>query len=89
MINQYFSFGEVMVTRSVSQELEFEDIMQLLSWHGSLKQGLLCDEDYRANQYALDNRQRIFSSYEYKGKKYYIITEWDRLLTTILKPSEY
>ena len=33
--------------------------------------------------------QRIFSHYTICGKKIYVITEWDRSLTTLLFPHEY
>ena len=33
--------------------------------------------------------QRIFSHYTICGKKIYVITEWDRSVTTLLFPHEY
>ncbi len=89
MVTQYFSFGEVVTTNGVAEELEIADIMQLLKWHGTLKQGLLEQEDFEKNKFALKHKERIFSAYEIRGQKYYVITEWDRSVTTILKPEEY
>lgn len=89
MVTQYFSFGEVVATSSVANELEVGDILKLLAWHGRLKQGLLSDEDYEMNKYAVNHQERIFSAYELQGEKYYVITEWDRSCTTILRPEEY
>ena len=89
MVTQHFSFGEVVATSSVAEELEITDIMQLLRWHGTMKQGLLCNEDWERNKYALNHQERIFSAYEIRGQKYYVITEWDRSCTTILGPEDY
>ena len=48
-------------------------------------------EDISANDCALANNDaRLFSSHNMgKGEKLWIITEWDRSVTTFLLPSEY
>lgn len=52
--------------------------------------GDLCDEDRRSNDAALKNGDRLFSSYRVSDDlKLWIITEWDRSVTTLLLPSEY
>ncbi len=52
--------------------------------------GDLCDEDRRSNDTALKNGDRLFSSYRITPDlKLWIITEWDRSVTTLLLPSEY
>ena len=52
--------------------------------------GDLCDEDRRSNDAALKSGDRLLSSYEVApGLKVWIITEWDRSVTTLLLPSEY
>ena len=52
--------------------------------------GDLCDEDRRSNDAALKNGDRLFSSYQVAPDlKLWIITEWDRSVTTLLLPSEY
>ena len=89
MVTQYFSFGEVVATSSVAEELDLTDIMELLKWHGKLKQGELSDADHELNKFAVNQKERIFSAYKLRGQKYYVITEWDRSYTTILKPEEY
>ena len=89
MRTQYFNFGEVYTTPGVNAELDLDDVLLLLTWHGQMKQGELCEEDYKQNQFALKHGQRIFSVYMMNGEKYYVITEWDRSVTTVLKPEEY
>lgn len=52
--------------------------------------GELCDEDRVANELALAEGGRLFSSYTQEGlQKIWIITEWDRSVTTVLLPEEY
>ena len=52
--------------------------------------GDLCDEDRVANELALKEGQRLFSVYKKEGlPKIWIVTEWDRSVTTALLPDEY
>ncbi|TAH44631.1 MAG: hypothetical protein EYC67_12875 [Betaproteobacteria bacterium] len=53
--------------------------------------GDLCDDDRQLNDAALKSgEERLFSSYQVTpGLKLWIITEWDRSVTTLLLPSEY
>lgn len=50
----------------------------------------LCAEDKEANEQSLKDGSRILSCYRTPaGDRLYIITEWDRSMTTILLPEEY
>ncbi|HHZ9395373.1 plasmid related protein [Pseudomonas aeruginosa] len=53
--------------------------------------GDLDDSDRRQNDVAMKSGDdRLFSSYQVTpGLKLWIITEWDRSVTTLLLPSEY
>lgn len=53
--------------------------------------GDLSDNDRRQNDAALKSGEdRLFSSYQVtRDLKLWIITEWDRSVTTLLLPSEY
>ena len=53
--------------------------------------GDLDDYDKRQNDAALESGEdRLFSSYQVApGLQLWIITEWDRSVTTLLLPSEY
>ena len=47
-------------------------------------------EDKAANEQALKDGSRLLSCYRTPaGDRLYIITEWDRSVTTIMLPSEY
>lgn len=61
-----------------------------LARHRSGDWGSVCPEDARENDRSVRDGDRILSAYQTgAGEKIYIITEWDRSLTTILLPDEY
>jgi hypothetical protein len=47
------------------------------------------NEDQQANQDAIIHGDRVFSAYTIEQTKFWVITEADRSMTTILLPSEY
>jgi hypothetical protein len=47
------------------------------------------NEDQQANREAIVEGDRVFSAYTIHGIKFWVITEADRSVTTILLPSEY
>lgn len=46
-------------------------------------------QDRVTNKRAANTGQRVLSSYEIDTAKVWVITEWDRSITTVLLPSEY
>jgi hypothetical protein len=52
--------------------------------------GELDPEDVQTNEYALRHEQRLLSAYRTRRQeKLWVITEWDRSVTTLLLPDEY
>lgn len=52
--------------------------------------GDTCEEDKKQNDEAVKNGERILAVYKYNAEKsIWIITEWDRSVTTILFLEEY
>jgi hypothetical protein len=52
--------------------------------------GELEDEDRAANEAAVAEGTRLLSAYTVaSGEKLWVITEWDRSVTTFLLPEEY
>jgi hypothetical protein len=50
----------------------------------------MVEEDQKENQNAVERGNRVFSSYKLStGQKIWVITEWDRSVTTLLLPNEY
>ena len=91
-----FELGQVVATSGVremvGEDIEFgRFVANSFARHCNGDWGDLCEEDKMANDFALLNGgDRLFSRYNYKdGVSVYIITEWDRSVTTILLPEEY
>lgn len=51
--------------------------------------GDVCDEDAALNDAAVEQECRVLSAYTVEDTKLWIITEWDRSVTTVLFPEEY
>jgi hypothetical protein len=65
------------------------DPSHYLARHVTGDWGDLDEHDKQANDEAVTDGSRILSAYGTGEKKLYIITEWDRSVTTILRPDEY
>jgi hypothetical protein len=64
--------------------------MEFLYRHVTGDWGQLDEHDVRENQRALVAGSRLFSAYRTRtGQKLWVITEWDRSVTTLLTPAEY
>ena len=85
-----FSLGQIVATRGAIQTLAPEHIYLALCRHVSGDWGTLDESDREANETALQNGSRLFSVYYTEsGVKFYVITEWDRSVTTVLLPEDY
>jgi len=85
-----FPLGAVMVTRQAFDRLAPEDIQRALSLHARGDWGLVCPEDRQSNEEALAEGLRLFSVYEDESNtRFWIITEADRSVTTVLLPDDY
>ena len=87
-----FPLGQLAATPGALAALERtkQDIMTFVSRHASGDWGDLGDEDKAYNDESLDGSGRIFSAYHLTdGTKIWLITEWDRTVTTCLLPDEY
>ena len=65
--------------------------VQLLARHVQGDWGDLCEHDRELNEQALDpdHPTRLFSRYEIDDEIFYVISEWDRSITTVLRSDEY
>ncbi len=85
-----FDLGRLTITRGALAELEQKDVLAALQRHVTGDWGDVDKEDWEANEQSLREGTRLVSVYHSSaGEKFYIITEHDRSLTTILLPSEY
>lgn len=91
-----FQLGQIVATPGALRLLELHgvDVFDLLRRHASgTDWGDVCPADCKANQDALLYGDRVLSVYTLvqgdPGTRLFVITEWDRSVTTVLKPSEY
>ena len=83
-----FALGRMMITAGALAALTHEEVLSALSRHAAGDWGDVDPDDWQANERALREDTRLVSVYRL-SRKFYIITEWDRSLTTILLPEEY
>ena len=82
--------GRVVATKGAITEIGYSEILSALDRHSRCDWGIVCDEDKHTNDYAARNDERVLSAYlSSEGTKFWIITEWNRSVTTVLLPEEY
>lgn len=84
-----FPFGQILLTPAVQERLTPEEYMAGLGSHLSGDWGDLDAEDFASNDEALVNGDRLFSAYGKGERRFWVITEADRSVTTILLPEDY
>jgi len=82
--------GRTVITPNALSKLLPVDVLSALARHASGDWGELDAEDWQSNQLALEQGERLLSSYHSAaGVKFWIITESDRSVTTVLLPEDY
>lgn len=93
-----FRSGKIVMTHGALKALVRADAnaTELLTRHLTGDWGELSDDDARSNEAAIEHegkpdlQERVLSAYTLtSGVKLWIITEWDRSVTTLLLPEEY
>jgi len=85
-----FRLGRLVSTPNALNQLTQDDILAAIRRHQAGDWGCVDEEDRRANERALVESTRLLSVYQSaKGAKFWLITEADRSLTTILMPEDY
>lgn len=85
-----FDLGQLVATPNALGVLSHDDIIASLGRHVRGDWGELDPEDRSANERALLHGGRLFSAYlSTKEVKFWIITECDRSVTTVLLPEDY
>ena len=94
MKNKLLQLGQVVATNRVAEIMSNDPeyahrVTQSLLKHAKGDWGVVCAEDASLNDAALEkDDDRILSSYDIDPKTW-IITEWDRSVTTVLLPEKY
>ena len=85
-----FELGRTVITSNALVNLTAADVVSAIRRHARGDWGELDAEDLAANELALAKGGRLLSAFRASdGKKFWIITEWDRSATTVLLPEDY
>lgn len=91
-----FEMGRTVVTADVSEKMQGDPkfttfVCVSLGRFSQADWGDLCDGDRQQNEDSLKNGERLMGVYirPSTNEKIWIITEWDRSVTTVLFPHEY
>ena len=82
--------GMIVATPNALANVNADEIQRGLQRHVAGDWGELDVEDKKTNDLALESGERLLSAYKSAtGTKFWIITESDRSVTTILLPEDY
>jgi len=85
-----FSLGRTVQTANAQATLDPVSVLKSLRRHQTGDWGDCCPEDAEENNRALKENNRLLSVYkDTNGAKFWIITEHDRSVTTVLLPEDY
>ncbi len=84
-----FPLGQIVITANAQSRLSPEAVRAGLRRHAAGDWGELPSEDAASNEEALKHGGRLFSAYGQGESRFWIITEHDRSVTTILLPQDY
>ena len=84
-----FNYGRVVITAEALDVLSLADVYSALKRHINGDWSELSEHDFQKNQSALDDGDRLLSKYTSGYEDFWIITESDRSVTTVLLPSDY
>lgn len=85
-----FALGQLVATPNALGSVPNDEILVALSRHVRGDWGTLDPHDWNENEQALVHGGRLLSAYtSTAGIKFWIITEADRSVTTVLLPEDY
>jgi hypothetical protein len=86
-----FRLGRLVSTPGALERVPYGEMMRALGLHASGDWGNVCPDDSEANEAAVHERARLLSAYTSteEGVRFWIISEADRSVTTVLLPEEY
>jgi hypothetical protein len=89
-MNGLFPLGKIVATRAATLTLQPEEIRAALCRHAQGDWGDIDPMNWESNEQALRVSDRLLSVYHTgNGVTFWVITEWDRSITTILLPQDY
>ena len=89
-LSKSFKLAQTVITRNALDTLQPADVWQAIQRHAAGDWGDVCPEDKAENELSVKEGFRILSAYrDRNGRKFWIITEADRSVTTVLLPEDY
>jgi hypothetical protein len=84
------TLGRIVLTRGALMAVPPDDLFNAVRRHARGDWGQVSADDQASNDRAVQTGERVLSAYCTSEKlKFWIITEWDRSITTVLLPEEY
>lgn len=84
-----FPLGQVVITANANARLDPAAVQEGLRRHTSGDWGHVCPDDAAENELSLKEGFRLLSVYGEGEGRFWIITEADRSVTTVLMPEDY
>lgn len=84
-----FPLGQIVITANADAQLDSQAVNEALTRHAAGDWGEVCDDDRQENELSLKEGFRLLSVYRSGESKFWIITEADRSVTTVLMPEDY
>ncbi len=84
-----FPLGQIVITANAKETLDPADVAKGLTRHAGGDWGEICPEDRELNELSLKEGSRLLSVYRSGDMRFWIITEADRSVTTVLMPEDY
>ena len=84
-----FPLGLIVMTANAAQRLDAAAVLDGLRRHAAGDWGDIPPEDIKENELSLKEGFRLLSVYGTGERRFWIITEADRSVTTVLLPQDY
>jgi len=85
-----FPLGRIVITPNAMQSVPQQDVLNALRRHAKGDWGEVDEHDQRENELSLKEGFRLLSAYRASnGVKFWIISEANRSVTTVLLPEDY
>jgi hypothetical protein len=85
-----FTLGQLRITPAVADAVPAHEVIKALARHSAGDWGELDRDTWVENDKALSKGGRLLSAYQASnGQKFWVITEADRVTTTVLLPEDY
>ena len=84
-----FNLGRLCFTETAVAEVPADELLKAVQRHAAGDWGTLDQTDWEGSDKALRDGARLFSRYESSaGRKFWIVTEADRAVTTVSLPED-